>query len=214
MPNLTGSLSRNLFVSQYIDDNGGIKVQFNALASNSTNYTTAVPWIINTAFNYKFNPLFQADSSFFSLFKAIGPGAVGELVINGVDETGAALVPSGEFIYLTNNTSVTIRPGTRIYWAVHSVFWYNPDNGQRQTNMLTFHQNLQAAIASANAITSQSSLTGNSATVGFESGDVMGIACNNFGYKNGTATTTAQISLGGWARLIQPGTTTVAQSTA
>lgn len=241
MPNLTGSLSRNLFVSQYLDCNGGAKTTFTPLVGSSScpvyNPTgsvavSGVPWV--QTINYtlgatgtgNINPMFLPDSTFTALFKAFRAGAVGELVLNGIDNQllTPTLVPSGQPLLLTDATAIVPRYASRIYWAAHSVILAAGTSTVTTTSVIavTFHQTLAGAIATANSIATQVQTSNATATAGntnqqrqfvYTSGDMLGVNSDGYGALPSTATYTAAY-LGGWARMITAGSATNTQDAA
>jgi hypothetical protein len=247
MPNLTGSLSNTRFVSQYLDGNGGNKCLLSPLASNnSTAYATSngmtgVPWVIATTSGAPsgtsfLNPFFTVDPTFASLFSKLAAGAYGELVINGADTTGTAVVPnyplgiSGLFTQLgavptaqtpgvitTTTSPVILKQGARIFWAAHSVLVYTGSSGTNTSIqlVLSFHQTLPAAVSMANQMQTSAnnySLISGSTTSyrflqeAYESGDVLGTLTDLYGFAPGGAG--ASFSLGGWLKCINIGTAT------
>ena len=247
MPNLSGSLGRNLFVSQYLDDNGGARAQFTPLVgvtvsgggpynpSGASADVYGVPWVLGfnnagaTITNSTLNPMFVPDTTFTALFKSLKGGAVGEIVINGIDNSllTPALVPSGlptfdaTFGY-SNPGGVSLRQGSRIYWATHIVEVLSISGGQTITTptlCLTFHQNLNTAISAAAQISTQ--LLTNTSTQSvvqtglrqsaFTAGDFIGVQSDGYGNPSTTGTT---FNVGGWCRMITAGSATNAQDNA
>jgi len=242
MPNLSGSLGRNLFVSQYLDDNGGAKAQFTPLVgvavSGGGPYNPAaasadvygVPWVLGfsnsgaTTSYSNINPMFVPDPTFTALFKSLKGGAVGEIVINGIDNslTTPALVPSGLPVVDATVTTLSLRQGSRIYWATHIVELLSISGGATvatPTLCITFHQNLNTAIAAAAQISTQ--LLTNSSTqsvvqtglrqTAFVAGDFIGVLSDGYGNPSNTGTT---FNAGGWCRMIAAGAATNAQDNA
>ena len=234
MPNLSGSLSRNLFVSQYLDQNGGARTTFTGLSGDSTigsaynPGTTAatiqnVPWVatLDVTNAVYLNPLFTPDSTFTSLFKTLNAGSVGEIVVNGTDNsTTVALVPSGATLYGIGGGTIALKTGSRIYWAAHNITVLTGHSGPYTTTKvgaLTFHQTLAGAISASSQIATQSLTTlgvtiatvvSNIRQFNYEGGDFLGATSDAYGNVTGT------FNIGGWCRMITAGNATNAQDAA